>query len=145
MSEFTDTDLTLLRRLAGRMIPASDEFAAPGADDAAIQADILKTLSGRLDAVQAMLSRLGGAALADAPDAEIEAILPSRLPTEPVLSELLFAVVTCYYRDDRVLRSLGMPARPPYPGGYEVDQGDWSLLEPVRARPKIWRDVHSTG
>jgi hypothetical protein len=34
-----------------------------------------------------------------------------------------------------------MEARPPYPKGYQVVQGDLSLLEPVRARGKIYRDA----
>ena len=50
-------------------------------------------------------------------------------------------VLQCYYRDDRVMRSLDMEVRPPFPKGFEVEQGDWSLLDPVRARPKLFRDV----
>ena len=45
------------------------------------------------------------------------------------------------YRDDRVLRSLGMEPRPPFPKGFEVEQGDWSLLEPVKRRGKLYREV----
>ena len=44
-----------------------------------------------------------------------------------------------YYRDPRVLESLGTPPRPPFPEGYEIQQGDWSLLDPVRARGPIYR------
>jgi hypothetical protein len=40
-----------------------------------------------------------------------------------------------------VMRSIGMEARPPFPKGHELEQGDWSLLEPVRARGRIWRRV----
>jgi len=32
-----------------------------------------------------------------------------------------------------------MEARAPHPAGYDVDQGDWSLLEPVRGRPEFFR------
>jgi hypothetical protein len=35
--------------------------------------------------------------------------------------------------------SLGMEPRAPFPKGFEVEQGDWSLLDPVRARPKLYR------
>ena len=44
-----------------------------------------------------------------------------------------------YYRDDRVMLSLGMEPRPPHPDGYEVEQGDWSLLDPVRQRDEFYR------
>ena len=50
-------------------------------------------------------------------------------------------ILQCYYRDDRVMRSLDMEVRPPFPKGFAVEQGDWSLLDPVRARPKLYREV----
>jgi hypothetical protein len=49
------------------------------------------------------------------------------------------AILKAYYRDPRVMRSLGMEARPPYPLGFDVEQGDFGLLDPVRARGPIWR------
>ena len=48
---------------------------------------------------------------------------------------LVRVVLQCYYRDDRVLRSLGLELRAPFPQGYTLEQGDWSLLDPVKARP----------
>jgi hypothetical protein len=48
-------------------------------------------------------------------------------------------VLQCYYRDDRVVRSLGLRPRPPYPKGHVLEDGDWSLLDPVRARAPLWR------
>jgi hypothetical protein len=39
------------------------------------------------------------------------------------------------------MRSLGMETRPPFPKGFEVDQGDWSLLDAVRGRAKLYREV----
>ena len=48
---------------------------------------------------------------------------------------LVRVVLQCYYRDDRVLRSLGLELRAPFPKGYTLEQGDWSLLDPVKARP----------
>ncbi len=47
---------------------------------------------------------------------------------------LVRVVLQCYYRDDRVLRSLGLELRAPFPQGYALEQGDWSLLDPVKAR-----------
>jgi hypothetical protein len=37
--------------------------------------------------------------------------------------------------------SLGMEPRPPFPEGFEIEQGDWSLLDPVRGHPKLYRDA----
>ena len=49
-------------------------------------------------------------------------------------------ILAAYYRDDRVLRALGHEARPPFPKGYVVEQGDWSLVDAVRSRAPFWRD-----
>jgi hypothetical protein len=39
------------------------------------------------------------------------------------------------------MRSLDMEVRPPFPQGFAVEQGNWSLLDPVRKRPKLYRDA----
>ena len=57
----------------------------------------------------------------------------------PSLTALGRCVVQCYYRDDRVMLSLGIEPRPPFPQGHMIEQGDWSLLDPVRARAQMWR------
>ena len=56
-----------LRTVAGMIVPASDEYKVPGADDAAIQADILATLGRDTKLVAAALdhlARLAGQPLA---------------------------------------------------------------------------------
>ncbi len=57
------------------------------------------------------------------------------------LAALVRVVLLCYYRDDRVMQSLGQEPRSPFPKGHVVEQGDWSLLDPVRARPPMYRTV----
>ena len=49
-------------------------------------------------------------------------------------------ILGAYYRDDRVLLALRQEARAPFPQGYTLEQGDWSLLDAVRHRPPLWRD-----
>ena len=50
-------------------------------------------------------------------------------------------VLQCYYRDDRVMRSLGMEPRPPFPLGYAIEASDWSLLEGVKKKGKTYRST----
>jgi hypothetical protein len=57
------------------------------------------------------------------------------------LAILVRLVLLCYYRDDRVMRSLGQEPRAPFPQGHVVEQGDWSLLDPVRMRAPMYRRV----
>lgn len=134
-----------LRCVAGVMIPASAEFDVPGADDAAIFADIVKSLGRDFADVRVALGRLaalGGGAFADLDEARRQAVAASfQAEGGAPLAALSRSVLQCYYRDDRVIRSLGMEARPPFPKGHVLEQGDWSLLDPVRTRPKMWRDV----
>ena len=60
--------------------------------------------------------------------------------TGPVTT-LLSLLTQCYFRDDRVLEAIGLEPRAPYPGGFEVENGDWELLEPVKSRGPIYRVV----
>ena len=64
--------------------------------------------------------------------------LGDRIGPRRVLTRI---VLLCYYRDDRVMVSLGLEVRPPFPKGHVVEQGDWSLLDPVRSRRPFWRSA----
>ena len=143
-----DNDLTPaqqddLRAIAGLIVPASDEFRAPGADDPLIQADILATLGRDAAPVREALetlARLAGRPLAALDPARREAVaLELRAHGGAAVATLTRVVLQCYYRDDRVVRSLGLEPRPPYPKGHVLEDGDWALLDPVRARPPLWR------
>jgi hypothetical protein len=133
-----------LRRLAGTMIPPSATFDLPGADDPAIFADILRSLGRDADTIREALSVLAatpGARCADLDDASAGRAIQELLARGDRLAAALGRVVLqCYYRDDRVLRSLGHEPRSPFPQGHALEQGDWSLLDAVRTRPQLWRD-----
>ena len=136
--KLTSTQRDDLRTVAAMIIPASDEYKVPGADDSAIQADMLATL-GRDTALvrQALdhLARLAGRPLAQLDAAKREAVATEFRATGGAAAVTLVRVVLqCYYRDDRVLRSLGLELRAPFPKGYVLPDGDWSLLDPVKAR-----------
>ena len=132
-----------LRTIAAVIIPASSEYAVPGADDAAIQADILKTLGRDTEGVRAALdhlARLAGKPLAELDGARRDAVAKEfRASGGAAAATLVRVVLQCYYRDDRVLRSLGLELRAPFPLGYTLEEGDWSLLDPVKARPPTLR------
>ncbi len=46
-----------------------------------------------------------------------------------------------YYSDSRIVTLLGLEARPPQPLGYEMEPFDMSLIEPVKKRGQIYKDV----
>ncbi len=143
-----DTPLTSaqrddLRAISGMIIPSGMEFDVPGADDPAIQADIAATLgrdAGLVRAALDQLARRAGVPLADLDAPRREAVaMELRATGGAAVATLTRVVLQCYYRDDRVVRSLGLEPRPPYPRGHVLEDGDWSLLDPVRVRPPMWR------
>lgn len=141
----SEPELRDLRRVAGLMIPPSAEFGVPGADDPVIFDDIVRSLGRDLGAVRAALEYLrlmAGRAFAEVEVAQAE-ILAARFQalTHPAIVALGRAILQCYYRDDRVVLSLGLEPRPPFPKGRSIEQGDWSLLDPVRMRAPMWREA----
>ena len=148
-AELTPAELRDLRRLAAFMVPADAEYGVPGANDKAIFADIVRSLGRDRDAVRKALAILRDIASGDfaaLDEAKAEAAGMALLASEgPVVTALGRTVLQCYYRDDRVMRALGLEPRPPYPKGHVLEQGDWSLLDAVRGRPRMWRDIDGTG
>jgi hypothetical protein len=136
----SDDQRRTLRCLAEMMIPASAEYDVPSAADDAIFADILRSFGRDQHHVMTVLCDLEGFADLDLPErrSRVAQLLEQR---SEALKGVNSVILQCYYRDDRVMRSLGMEPRPPFPVGHEVEQGDWSLLDPVRKRPRLYREV----
>ena len=159
---FTDAELLTLTLFAGAMIPASAEYDVPGADDPDIVADIVATARRYDEAVAAALRHQDtvatakyGVPFADLSHADRNDFVNRANTTggfddiewefDPAAISgqrtLVSIIAQCYYRDDRVMRSLEMEPRSPFPQGFEVEQGDWSLLDPVKRRGRIYRQV----
>ena len=140
----------LLKSVAAIMIAPCALERLPGADDATVFADILATAKRHSHEVVAALDKLSEYTqstfssdfehLSDLKKVEI--LNQLRADNPDVLTPLVAVVTQCYYRDARVMLSLDMPVRAPFPEGYEVEQGDWSLLDVVKQRAtKIYRDA----
>ena len=133
------------------IIPASDDGRFPSAADMDVLSYIVKTEPELLDTIRIELDRLNavskdlhGMVFGDAEGTARQGLLDEVRGVEPqFLGGLALQTVTLYYQDDRVMEAIGLEARPPFPGGYEVVAGDLSLLDPVRARGQVYRDVES--
>lgn len=140
----TDTARACLRCIAGHMIPASDAHGMPGADDPGILAEMIHSLNRDAPALRRLLLAVdqaaGGALCALGPADQAALLARFRRERPEAFGVAEQVVARAYYRDDRVLRAIGMDPRPPFPGGYTVEAGDLSLLDPVRARGRIYRD-----
>lgn len=141
--KLTDDQQRSLRCLAEMMIPASTRHRVPGAGDDAIFADILRSFGQDAHHVREVLrtlDQLSGGVFADLEPARRETVAAQlRAQGGTPLTMLSRIILLCYYRDDRVMRSLDMELRPPFPQGFEVEQGDWSMLDPVRKRAPFYR------
>jgi hypothetical protein len=140
----TAAEIHDLRDIVGTMIPESPEHGVPGADDPAILDDMVRSLGRDLPLVRQALAAIAGKSVGafagmdrDGREALINDYYASGAAPAVTLGRVILAA---YYRDDRVLLALKMEARPPFPKGYSLEQGDWSLLDAVRHRPPFWRD-----
>ena len=148
VDSLAENNQTLLEALAGLMIPPSERYQTPGADDPTIFADIVETAKRRgEELVHALEVIRTSTPISDnflelGSDEQLSIIRELQTRSPDVLGPIVAVVCQCYYRDDRVMRSLGMPTHAPFPTGYQIPQGDWSLLDPVRERSdKVWRDA----
>ena len=145
----TQAELRDFRRIAGIMIPVSTQYRMPGADDEAIFADIVRSLgrdSNHVRKALAMLHEMAGGDFAGLDAARAEATAMALLGRGgAAIAALGRAAMQCYYRDNRVIAALGLEPRPPFPKGHSLEESDWSLLDAVRGRPRMWRDIDGVG
>lgn len=143
-AELSVAEIRDLGDIAATMVPASAELGMPGADDPAILADIANSL-GRdraqvREALAAISARAGGGFAVLDRDSREALVNDYYAIGSSAAATLGRVILAAYYRDDRVLLALGHEARAPFPKGYALEQGDWSLLDAVRSRPPFWRD-----
>jgi hypothetical protein len=149
MDSTADAPLSIAERrnlgdIAGTMIPADATLGVPGADDPAILDDIATSVGRDLPLVRearAAIAAKASGAFAGIDRDRREALINDYFQGGSAAARALGRVVLgAYYRDDRVLLSLKHEARAPFPKGYTLEQGDWSLLDAVRSRSPLWRD-----
>lgn len=133
-----------LTKIAGTMVPADAVLGMPGADDPAILDDTVRSVGRDLPLVRealAVIAAKSGGAFSELDQAAREGLINDWYTSggAPAIA-LGRAILGAYYRDDRVLLALGHEARAPFPKGYVLEQGDWSLLDVVRGRQPFWRD-----
>jgi hypothetical protein len=141
-----DQDFASLRVLLGQIIPASEEFDVPGANDKKISVDVLKSNASNLNMIKLVLSGLDELSkdhgstfgkLSKEAATDVARVFQEKQPDIAGLLSVMTA--QCYYRDDRVMRALNMAVRPPFPLGFDVEEGDWGLLDPIKDRAPFWR------
>jgi len=131
-----------LCRLLDLMIPASGDGRLPSAGSLDLYADrgrlddaVLDALRDGLDGIAALARERSGREFAALDDEEAMATVNEYRAIAPQFFAV-FVVQSAarYYQHDRVLIAIGLEPRAPFPLGNDIPEGDWSLLDPVRAR-----------
>ena len=140
-----------LSALLDTMIPPNEELGVPGAGDEEIVLQIAKSIRAAslqrivegLDEIERSTQSKMNRSFCDLPQAEREQWFHEHdLASHDLVRTLGSIALQSYYCDPRVLESLEVEPRPPFPQGFEVEQGDLSLLDPVRARGVLYRDAN---
>jgi hypothetical protein len=139
-----------LKVVLNLIIAPSKDGRLPGAAEYDIFAYILEFTPSAIPTLLTELAQLEASAQSQfsAPFAalalsDVQGIVDDRRGADAqFMAELAQQTITCYYQQDQVVETIGLQARPPFPQGYEIAIGDLSLLDPVRARGQIYRDVN---
>ena len=120
--ELSPAEIRDLRCVAGMIIPASTEYDVPGADDDVIFADIVASIGRDLADVRRALATSAAAGRRGVRRSRCRgAARRSRRSSAPMggtpAAALSRCVLQCYYRDDRVVISLGLEAAAAVPEG----------------------------
>jgi hypothetical protein len=144
-SGFSDAERSVLTLVLDAIIPASSDGKLPGAGEAGV-ADyidrVLRTMTDLLAMVTDGLAELersarerhGRAFTALDPDQRA-----ALLSEQGFVFPLTLHTYAGYYQTAPIVEALGLEARAPHPGGYTMEPNDLTLLEPVRRRPKMFR------
>ena len=140
---YSAQEIDVLKSLFGKIIPASSDARFPSAADSEIFEDFLASSESFRELISQailLLQDLSGLDYCKLSQVDSERVTQQFYAsrTAPVTT-LLSLLGQCYYRDDRVLEAIGFEPRAPYPNGFEVESGDWELLEPVKKRGPIYR------
>jgi hypothetical protein len=137
----SDPQTRTLVNVLDTIIPASRQRGMPAAGQIGVAEHVLQA-TDLLPVVAAGLSALIDAGFDDLDPPQRVGALNELAGSQPgFLPLLLFQTYQGYYQNSATLEALGLPPRPPHPLGYEIEENDLSLLEPVRAREKLYREV----
>lgn len=153
MSREAEVRRVLLREVLDEIIPPSADGSFPGAGELGVGERIEAALAARPEAARVVERGLAGIrdraerrhpqGFAGLAKPERVALLREVEAAEPALfGALVMQAYFGYYTDPRITGRLGV-RNPPQPDGYDLEPNDLSLLDPVRARPRLWREVPS--
>ena len=146
---FTTAEHAVLNALMDLMIPASRDGRMPSARALALYADTAglccrdaALLRDGLREIEARAQAAHGTSFAQLQVAGAMAVVDELRAQHPEFIHAFTLNTTArYLKHATVMPLIGLEPRPPWPKGHVVAEGDLSLIEMVRKRPKIYRQV----
>ena len=140
----TGEDRELLASALDELVPARDDGRLPGAGALGLAGFLERSAAGDpelRDALAELLARLAAEDFAGLDPSARTARLQGLAQAVPgAFRQLVVHTYRGYYCHPRVVEALGLEARPPFPRGYAVPPTDFSILDPVRRRDKLYRE-----
>jgi Gluconate 2-dehydrogenase subunit 3 len=142
---FSEDERRLLTAVLDEVIPPSADGRLPGAGELGIAGDVedaLRKLPDLESMIAQGLAELDTAARRQNAAGFAALPKPDRLQLlneQGFLLPLTFQAYIGYYQHPRVAAVLGLEPRPPHPRGYQLEPNDFTLLDPVRQRGKMYR------
>ncbi|MCP3982900.1 MAG: gluconate 2-dehydrogenase subunit 3 family protein [bacterium] len=130
------------------ILPASADGRMPAASALGLAAPLREKLADAwplivsgLDACETAARARGSERFSALPQDGAAAVLEQVAAEEPAfLGSVIFHLYAAYYQHPVVVEALGLEARPPFPTGYPLEQGDLGQLERVRNGPRRYRE-----
>lgn len=147
VTPFNAQQLAALDVLMDRLIPASPDGRMPAArtlglflDPAPMRAQDRDLFEQGLADLQARAMHLKGCSFAALDGDQVQGLIDAlRAEGSAFLRGFMLQTVGRYMAHPLVMPLIGLEARPMWPKGNPVAEGDWSLLQVVRQRDKIYR------
>ena len=144
---WSSEERAILIRIARLVIGKDPRGVMPDVEEDSIMSNLFVQIEGFQRPVRKGLANLaelvdrdGSTSVVEMADEVLTATLGSQRETRSLLRAMMQVVAQCYYADERVLMALGSDARPPFPLGHVLEQGDWQLLDAVRNGPARYRE-----
>ena len=149
-SFFIDSELSLLSDVLDVIIPADGSLDGAGTLGVAQYVDgivgksteLRPSFASGIEAIEIVTNERFTTTFAQLSQDQKVAVLQAVEGMEPkFFGELVRQTYNGYYTHPKIREHLGEDARPPQPEGYSLEPMDLNLLEGVKSRGQVYRDV----